>query len=181
MHKAQDVRLRLQHLLKDTDFGTKEDVPAYLQAIEWIGFAQQYREAADLLSQHKGTDPDLPRILLVGHAVECALKACLCVKAQPVPRGHNLVELADRALELGFVLHEPDLVAIVHLDSVFHKDLVTNTGFRVRYPTDQFEPSLRNRVSQPLAARIVDSLVNQASRYNEHANREPWSGVSSDA
>ena len=181
MPKAKDIRLRLQQMLKDEDGGRGEDLPPFLHAIEWMGFAQQYDEAAGLLSRHSRAASDLPRILLSGHSVECALKACLAVRARDVPRTHNLVALADLVIDLGFVLYEPELLTIVHLDSVFHEDLVSETRFRVRYPTEQFESSIRDHASQPQVARIVESLISQASRYNEHTNRKPWSAVSGDA
>jgi HEPN domain-containing protein len=181
MGKAQDIRRRLQLLLTESVLEPKEDIPIFLQASEWIGFAQHYSQAAESLSQREGQFSDLPQILLAGHSVECALKACLVARAQPVPHTHDLVALSDVVLDLGFVLHEPELVAITHLDSIFSQDLVSLARFRARYPTKQFQSNVQVHASAESIARIVTSLTSQASRYNEHANRILWSRARGDA
>jgi len=181
MLKAENIRARLKQLMSEATLPPNEDVSVFLHTIEWVGFAQHYNEAADSLSQRSGPVSDLPRILLSGHAVECALKACLVTKAHDVPRIHDLIVLSDRVLNFGFVLLEPELVAIAHLNSVFSEDLVSLTRFLVRYPSNQSEANFQRHVSQISVARIVDSLIAQVTKYNGNANRKPWSGVDEDA
>lgn len=176
MQKASKIKNRLQLLLSESFDREPELVTSYLQTIEWIGFAQQYSDAAKALEDRIGPVSELPRLLLSGHSIECALKACIVSKSQNVPQTHDLVVLADSVIELGFVLFEPELVSIVNLANVFFEDLVSKTRFRVRYPTKHVESNIRDSVSHQLLARIVTSLTEQASKYNEYANRENWSG-----
>ncbi|MBA2660935.1 MAG: HEPN domain-containing protein [Bradymonadaceae bacterium] len=181
MGKTEAIRSRLKQFLPYDSQGSPERVPEYLHVIEWIGFAQQYNEAANTLSQHNESILWPPRALLSGHALECALKACLLSKGTEAPRDHDLVNLSDMVIDLGFVLYEPELAAIVHLNSVFFMDLVTLTKFKVRYPADFSEATTRSRVPQSFICRIVESLVLQAGKVNDFRNREAWSGVRGDA
>jgi hypothetical protein len=173
--------LRLSGILSELCTLPPDPVPTYLHVCEWIGFARHYSDAASLLSANAATHADLPRILLAGHAMECALKACLLAKGADAPRSHDLVNLADRAIDAGFRLQDPELVAIVNLNSVFERDLVSLTKFRVRYPTKNFEASVRTYAPQVLLARVVDSLLEQASSINDAHNRHEWSGIGPDA
>jgi len=181
MARTDQLRSRLAVLLRGVSVDPSETVPAYLHVGEWIGFAIHYDEAANVLSGRDPTASDLPRLLLAGHAVECALKACLLAKGHVAPRTHDLVALADLVLSAGYSLQEPDLVAIVHLSSVFAKDLISSTEYRVRYPSKQFEARSRDYAPQTNVSRVVGSLVQQATTANEVHNRHAWSGIGPDA
>ncbi len=181
MAKAKQIHSQLAGILSELSALPPDPVPTYLHVCEWIGFAKQYTDAANLLATDGIAHADLPRILLAGHAMECALKACLLAKGASAPLSHDLIDLADRAIDAGFRLHEPELVAIVHLNSVFERDLVSLTKFRVRYPTKNLEASVKTYAPQLQLARVIDSLIEQASLANDFHNRYESSGIGPDA
>ena len=181
MARAKEIHSRLAGFLSELYATPPDPIPTYLHVCEWIGFAKHYSEAASFLASKELAQSSLPRILVAGHAVECALKAFLHATGASAPHIHDLVDLADRAIDAGARLQEPELVAIVHLNSVFSRDIVSLRKFPVRYPAETFGASAKTHAPQLLLARIVESLVEQASSANEARNRHEWSGVGPDA
>jgi hypothetical protein len=107
----------------------------------WIFFAQRYCAAAIALDDPIDTHI-YPRIQLYGHAVECALKAFLIAKKQPIPRGnggHNLINLVSIVEAQGFYVSELQAIAVVQLSSLFFRDIGSGTGYKARYPTYSLE------------------------------------------
>ncbi|WP_084018400.1 HEPN domain-containing protein [Azoarcus olearius] len=181
MARAEEIRSRLAGLLSELYATPPDPIPTYLHVCEWIGFAKHYSEAASFLASKELGQPSLPRVLVAGHAVECALKAFLLARGASAPHIHDLVDLADRAIDVGARLQEPELVAIVHLNNVFSRDIVSLHKFPVRYPAKTVGASVKTHAPQLLLARIVDSLVEQARSANDTHNRHQWSGIGPDA
>ena len=173
MTTAKEVQARLQRFYEDLPILPPERAPLYMHAIEWVGFATMYSDAARELSE---VDPrfTLPRLQLSGHAAECALKACIVSSGEVPDKNHDLVAHADAALSLGYRLSEPQIVQIVHLNQNYFASLTSGTKFKARYPTQYFEGRREPAVSSMLIEMLVKELCRQATAVNDARNRDAF-------
>jgi hypothetical protein len=164
-----------QELLVDP----KERVPHYMHVMEWIGYATMYKDAARELHE-PAPQFALPRLQLSGHAMECALKACIVAKGEAPARTHDLVQLVDTVVSLGYVVIQRDLGSIVHLNQNYFSSMLSGTRFKARYPALHFQGRREPAVSSLLIDRIVIDLCRQAHEVNELNNRERFLAGHSD-
>lgn len=174
MVSARDIQARLQPLYDSSPAFPTEDVPSFLHAKEWIGFATMYAEAARALSGGAAQTFVLPALQLAGHSVECALKACIISAQGSYKNTHDLASLTDCALDLGYVMHEPSVVQIVHLNQNYFVSMASGTKYKARYPIERFEARREPVVSTALIYNIVKDLCAQADRRNESNNKESF-------
>lgn len=144
-------------------------VPRYLQVQEWIHFSEQYLAAAEYLNT-RSVPLFEPWFQLVGHAIECSLKAYLCAVQADFGKEHDLVKLTDLVLAQGLDVHENDVAMLVHVKHVYSRDLRSRTRFKSRYPAQQIEHSGGSVPSQPQLTSIIHRVWSQASAENEHRN-----------
>ena len=144
-----------------------------MHVMEWVGYSNMYMDAAKQLpaTEH---NLKLPATQLCGHAIECALKACLLAKGIEPALTHNLVKLADDAIASGYVLQEFELVQVVHLNQNYYASLISDAKFRARYPAQYFQGRREPVASPMLVSTIVASLCAQAAANNEGSNREKF-------
>jgi hypothetical protein len=140
MSHVREVHDRLEPLLRDREC---LDLTCSLTSKirDWVYFAQRYCAAAVALEDAEDTHIH-PRIQLYGHAIECALKACLVAKRQPIPKGnkgHDLINLATLVEQHGYYVTEAQAIAIVQVSSLFYMDIGSKTLFKARYPIDKAE------------------------------------------
>ena len=128
---------------------------------------RDYISAATVVSESK-PQRLLPRLWLTGHAVETALKACLCARSidwRGVIGGHDLIGLLTLAIDQASIhMEDRDVAAVAHLHHVYFEELVAaETGeerrFYARYPRGSFGVS--TPVNEEYVA-IVESLLKQA-------------------
>jgi hypothetical protein len=156
--------------LRPADEPSKMATPAYVMTLEYVHFAENYISAAGVIA---GTQPPhhyLPLMQLTGHAIECAMKACISATGGKLPKGaagHNLVSLADRILELGFEATEPEKAFVVHVNHLYASDLYTGTTFKARYPSQDMERLGGSIPPHEVLRMFVSSLCQQATRRNE--------------
>jgi hypothetical protein len=132
---------------------------------DWIYFAQRYCAAAGALDDPVDTHI-LPRIQLYGHAIECAFKAYLLSRGQKPPRGkagHDLVNLAALAEDLGCHVAELQAVAVVQVSSSYDQDMVTSSLYKSRYPTEKAESRCNSVGDFEDIHELVNSICSQSS------------------
>ncbi len=149
--------------------GPTRQVPRYLQVLQWTYFAEQYLAAAEHLSTL--TVPLLdPWFQLVGHALECSLKAYLAAVGTKFGKEHDLVRLTDLARNSGLNIHEHDIAMLLHVNHAYSRDLRSGSRFKSRYPTEEMEHRGGSVPSQERLASIVSHTCSQASNENELRN-----------
>jgi hypothetical protein len=144
-------------------------VPRYLQVQQWIHFSEQYLAAAEYLST-RSVPLFGPWFQLVGHAMECSLKAYLRAVRVDFGKGHDLVRITDLALKNGLKVHEHDVAMIVHVNHMYSSDLRSGTRFKSRYPNDRTEYTGASVPSQERLTAIVNVVTRQAAIENDLRN-----------
>ena len=169
MGRAADARERVRQFMAEQALPL-DPLPLYMQVLEWTAFAEIYLSAARALETGAELEHLYPKTQITGHAIECALKACIAAHGATVPQIHDLVDLADRVLELGIKLSDIDLTCIVNLNREYYRDPVTATKFKARYPAEdggfRFRPP-----PVMLAGEVVRNLLDHAKRENDARNR----------
>ena len=127
---------------------------------EWMFFAQQYVEAASLLDDSAIAD-NVAKLQLSGHAVECALKAFLLTTTQSNPKTHDLLALGKSAEDAGCHVTEIQAIAVFQLSLSYSMDIATNTRYKARYPTRDFESKVRATPSHDSVAELVANVLTQ--------------------
>ena len=168
MATAASLEARLKTLYASLPGPTRQ-VPRYLQVLQWIHFAEQYQAAAEHLSTRTVPLFD-PWFQLVGHALECSLKAYLVAVGVTVRKEHDLVRLTDLARGSGLNIHEHDIAMLVHMNHVYSRDLRSSSRFNSRYPTEEMEHTGGSVPSQKRLTSIVSHFCAQASSENELRN-----------
>src|SRR5688572_12018806 len=109
--------------LRQADELSKRVTPAYLKTLEYVLYAESYISAASVVAGSQNLL--LPLMQITGHAIECAMKACISATGgEPLkgPDGHSLVSLGDRILSLGFEATEPQKALVVHVNHLYASD-----------------------------------------------------------
>ena len=149
--------------------GPTRRVPRYMQVLQWIHYAEQYRSAAEHLSTRTVPLFD-PWFQLVGHSLECCIKAYLVAVGIKVVNEHDLVRLADLARSSSLDIHDHDIAMLVHVNHVYSRDLRSGTRFKSRYPTEKMEHTGSSVPSQERLTSIVSHVCARASSENELRN-----------
>jgi len=159
MADIEEIRRKIEKIYQAID-EPKEDLPPKLRVMWWASFAKDYISAASIL--HKEAPQYwLPILQMTGHAVECALKACLVAANKNPPKHHDLIKLYGLVAEFGFQLSDSDKAAIVHLWNFYFEDLATHTQYKARYPAEQIERLGGTVPRHSSFVSIVDSLIEQ--------------------
>ena len=155
------------------------EVSRYERVRHWSYFARQYLAASEHL---RSRDVPLfqPWIQVSGHAIECSIKSFLCAMGKDVLNKHDLVKLLDSALSIGLSVEERDLVMLVHLNHLYYRDLYTQTHYKARYPTDQWEMFGGTVPDQEFLKRIVHNFCDQAAAANELQNLDRGDGMATE-
>jgi HEPN domain-containing protein len=158
MSKIAEIETRLTGLLQDLSHS--ESKPRTWMIGEWMFFAQQYIEAATLLDDSPIAD-NVAKLQLSGHALECALKAFLLAATQSTPKTHNLLALGKSAEEAGCHVTEMQAIAVFQLSLSYSIDIATNTRYKARYPTHEFESKVRATPFHDSVAELVANVLAQ--------------------
>ena len=137
MKSVREAEARMRGFLSPR-YTEKAAEPIERQAVEWIGYAQNYIRAS-VVVQADNAVRSPASIYLAGHAVECALKACIRAAGEKSKFVHDLVTLMEKAEEKGYSLHEQQLWCLVRLNWYTFADPETDTVLKGRYPSDQRE------------------------------------------
>jgi hypothetical protein len=134
--------------------------------LNFVYYSESYIRAAGV------TAADPLRSLLVlmqltGHAIECAMKACIASTGGKVPQYHNLVNLGDQVLGLGFNVSEQHRAFVVHVNHIYAHDLYTESTYKARYPSRNTEALGGSVPPHSAFAELVTSLCLQAKERNE--------------
>jgi HEPN domain-containing protein len=160
MTKIQEIARRLSGLLMDLPNHCGE-LPRSFQVRGWIYFAEEFIVAASCLYSQDHLRIHA-RLQTTGQAIECAFKAYILAAGADVPNVHDLVELCDRAEQLGFRVTELQALAVFQLSLHFFRDLSTGTKFKSRYPTKNAESSRAPIPDHHALLPLVKALQEQA-------------------
>ncbi len=176
MGQAAEIQQSLRQLYRTAGSVrlSSRPTPTYLRVLNWVAIAEQYAAAADALAAEAELSHIRPRMLLIGHALECSLKACLAAACLKTPRGHDLVNLTDLVLDAGYQLQQAQIAWVVHVDHVFNEDLRTSAKYKVRYPTETYESTGASLPPQSALTETVAALLHQARTRNEALNAAAW-------
>lgn len=133
-----------------------ENAPTEVTVQRWAAYARDYIESAGII-ERTSRQHWLPVIQLTGHAIECALKACIAGSREPVPRTHDLVELLKLAQA---ELREAQVAMICHISRLYFKDFQTNAEYKSRYPDNTSTGG--SLPGNETMAEIVERLGQQA-------------------
>lgn len=160
-----EIKRRLQQTYRAVGAlpDTTITAPLAIQAKEWWYFARDYSRAAQVIYE-KSPYLWLPRLMLTGHSIELALKACLLELGIQPPREHSLVNLYCLLSDREFELSELEQACIVHLEHFYNMDLATETKYKSRYPATRSEHLGGAVPDHPVFENIIESLFGQAEK-----------------
>lgn len=158
--KIQILSHRLSGLLEDSS-ESGEQLSTAWKVRDWNSFSEEYLFAAACL---RSQDSLCIRACLQvsGHAIECALKACLASTGRPVPGTHDLVSLCGQVEMAGFHVTEMQALALFQLSLHYFRDVGTGTKFKSRYPMEKSESSETPIPVHSAVSQLVESLLHQS-------------------
>jgi hypothetical protein len=155
--------------LHPNDESSDQVTPPYLRTLEYIHYAESYILAAGNVADNFRIS-FLPLMQLTGHAIECAMKACISAtgrKPPTGPEGHSLVGLGDCILSLGFEVTEQHKAFVVHINHLYASDLASGSRYKARYPSQKLERLGGSIPPHDAIRQLVKSLCRQAVTRNE--------------
>jgi hypothetical protein len=155
--------------LQPADETLKRATPTYLTTLEYVNYAESYILAAGIVAERSPIS-FLPLMQLTGHAIECAMKACISAtgsKPPKGPEGHSLVGLGDCILGLGFEVTEQHKAFAVLVNHLYASDLATGSSYKARYPSPNMEGLGGSIPPHDALRQLVESLCCQAKMRNE--------------
>lgn len=158
MSKIAEVESRISPLLED--YALHDPKPLNWLVREWMYFAQQYIEAANVLD-NTPADMDVAQFQVSGHAVECAFKAFLLVSGQKPGNSHDLLALGKAAESHGCYVTEMQAIAVFQLSRSYSRDIPSRTKYKARYPTANFEQRPSAVSSHDEVSDLVSSVISQ--------------------
>jgi hypothetical protein len=164
-----EYRERMTQLHQEQSGGQNHQTPAYLLTLEYIYYAESYIAAASLVANASQVS-FLPLMQLTGHAIESAMKACISAcrgKVPTGPSGHDLVDLGDSIVGMGFDVSEQHRALVVHVNHLYASDLLSGERYKARYPSKRVEDLGGSIPPHHSLRQLVESLCSQAKHRNE--------------
>jgi HEPN domain-containing protein len=129
---------------------TQRPLFSTVRGIRFLVRAQQFLWVGKSLPDMHGAEPNWPKLFLLMHAVELALKAFIVSRKGSAPQSHKLVSLYNLAAKCGWE-RDPRLEKELPHMSKLHNE------YHARYPSDSIRPiELLAEFDEP-----IDDMVQQ--------------------
>lgn len=175
MDRFSKVREDFSKLYKPGSFETIQPKSVEQQAFSFACYSIDFIQAAGLID--RGYDLWLPRVLLLGHAVECMLKSCILLDGNQPKSTHDLLLLCEGICAASYEISDAHIAFVAHLQHTYYRDFLTGTRFKCRYPTDKSEAVSGVLPSTESFAEILDCLRKQLLGRATGANKQLFASV----
>ncbi|MCL6415315.1 HEPN domain-containing protein [Aestuariirhabdus sp. Z084] len=170
MTLIEDTKIKLEEIFLNYGFNDKRKPHKEAFALAHYIKSKEFLAASKILKNNY-IELSQPYLHLLAQSVELAIKGYMISCGEEPKKIHDLVKLTSKAEDLGLKLEQKEASSIVLLNHYFFQDLITETKFKTRYPTE-FQEAIGGPVpDHNIVEGFYESISLQAKRRCDFLNQ----------
>lgn len=135
MSLIEETKIKLEKIFLNYGFNDKRKPHKEAYVLSHFLKSKEFLSASIIL-KNESLKLSQPYLHLQAQSVELALKGYLLACGEEPNKIHDLVKLTSKAEAVGLKLDQLEASSIVLLNHYFYQDLITETKFKSRYPSE---------------------------------------------